>query len=242
MSSNGLIYTKFCMFSLYGRWALPFPSPDSMTHVHPLSEQGLNQLWRHQERIKCNTAAMPTPWDVRENTDSTWSFSRQLLTWDKQRKISQFNHGNATHLSKNIFFKIQLPPTFLSPAGWQYLWGWLGSRRPSIPIRLSQVSTFTLRSCSELLCVLLKRHWLQFRRVSSEQVQCQIVLKTFPFHLLSGYCTQMNRGFLSLETILEHKMQEKHRRHQQPEAPITQGTGMPKTSRELSYSQLLGDR
>lgn len=135
MSSNALIYTKSCMFSLYGRWALPFPSPDSMTqHVHPLSEQGLTQLWRQQERIKCNTAAMPTPWDGRGNTDSTCVFSRQLLTWDKQGEISLFNGGDDTHLSKNIFFKIQLPPTILCPAGWEYPWGWLGSRRPSIPI------------------------------------------------------------------------------------------------------------
>lgn len=50
-------------------------------------------------------------------------------------------------------------------------------------------------------CLLLKRHWLQFRGVRSEKVQCQIVLKTCPFHLLSGYRTQMKRGFLSLETF-----------------------------------------
>lgn len=56
-----------------------------------------------------------------------------------------------------------------------------------------------------LFCLLPKRHWLQFRGVTSEKVQCQIVLKTCPFHLLSGYCTQMNRGFLSLETFWSTK-------------------------------------
>lgn len=135
MSSNGLTYTKSCMFSLYGRWALPFLSPVSMTqYVHPLSEYGLNQLWRHQERIKCNTAAMPALRDVRGNTDSTCFFSRQLLTWDKQGKTSQFNHGDATHLSKNLFFKMQLPHYLLSQAGWEYPWGWFGSSSLSTPI------------------------------------------------------------------------------------------------------------
>lgn len=199
LSSNGVIDTEFCIFSFYGRCAFPFLSPDSMTqHVHPLSEHRLlNQLWRHQERNKCNTATMPALWDVRGNTDSTCSFSRQLFTWEKQQKISQFNHGDAMHLSKNIFCKIQLPPTTPSQAGWGYPWGWFG-RRPSMPI---SSDTYSVCSCN-------------LGESALRKLQCQIVLKTCPFHLLSGYCTQMKRGFLSLE----HKMQEKHRRHQQLKA------------------------
>lgn len=68
-----------------------------------------------------------------------------------------------------------------------------------------QQKTLNANQPWHLFCMLLKRHWLQFRGVSSEKVPCQIVLKTCPFHLLSGYCTQMNRGFLSLETLWSRK-------------------------------------
>lgn len=67
--------------------------PDSMTqYVHHLCEHRPNEPWRHQERIKCNTTAMPTLWDAEGKTDSTCSFNKQLFIWAKQGKIMETPH------------------------------------------------------------------------------------------------------------------------------------------------------
>lgn len=39
---------------------------------------------------------------ARENTFSTCSFNRQLVIWVKQGKVTLYNQGDTTHLSKNI--------------------------------------------------------------------------------------------------------------------------------------------
>lgn len=218
LSSNGVIDTEFCIFSLYGRCAFPFLSPDSMTqHVHPLSEHRLlNQLWRHQERNKCNTATMPALWDVRGNTDSTCSFSRQLFTWEKQGKISQFNHGDAMHLSKNIFYKIYLPPTTPFPS------------RVRVSMRLIWQKTLNANQLWHLFCVLL-----QFRGVSSEKAPMSNCVKNLPFPSSFRLLHSNEKGISQLGAQNAGKAQE---------APTTRGTGMPKTSREQNQCQLLGDK
>lgn len=179
-------------------------------YVHPFSEHRPSQLWRHQERMKCSTAAMPALWDVRGALTppvlSADSFSREISRGKILSSATEMPHV----CPKSVFFKTELPHTILCQAGWEYPWGGFGSRS-SNPISpgFSKCPCLLGELLWHLFCLLLKRHWLQFRRVSSEQVQCQIVLKTCPFHLLSGYCTQMNRGLLSLETFWSTKYSRK---------------------------------
>lgn len=152
---------------------------------------------------------MPALWHVRGSTDCTCSPSRQLCTWDKGGTFLS-STMEPPCICPKVFSSRSTPLTPSSPRQGEYPRGWFGSRS-SNPISpgFSKCPCLPGELLWHLFCLLLKRHWLQFRRVSSEQVGCQIVLKTCPFHLLSGYCTQMNRGLLSLETFWSTKHSRK---------------------------------
>lgn len=208
MSSNCLIVIKSWMFHyMEDEHFLSIsrqPDTVSASFIWPWTKAALKASGKDEMQRSSNASSVA----CQGNTDSTCSPSRQLFTGDKGGKFL-ISTMEPPCICPKVFSSRSSSLTLSFPRQGEYPCGWFGSRSQTQSSQAFPSVHAYLGSCSDIYSVCFSRGAACNLGVSSEQVGCQIVLKTCPFHLLSGYCTQMNRGLLSLETFWSTKHSRK---------------------------------
>lgn len=158
--------------------------------------------------MKCSAAAMPAPWHVR-GTLTPPALPADSFSLEIRGGNFSFQPWSHHAFVQKYFLQDPAPSHYPFPGRESTHAVDLAADSQTQSSQAFPSVHAYLGSCSDIYSVCFSRGAACNLGVSSEQVGCQIVLKTCPFHLLSGYCTQMNRGLLSLETFWSTKHSRK---------------------------------